>query len=74
MNPVEKLDKLVDEFCGIIHNAILNGKTNKEDLLDESWDCADIVIDEAIQEANELDRLRFWTQVKQQLWQRRKKK
>lgn len=74
MTPKEKLDKLVDEFCGIIHNAILNGKTNKEDLLDESWDCMDIVIDETIQEANELDRLRFWTQVKQQLWQRRKKK
>ena len=74
MTPGEKLDKLVDEFCGIIHNAILNGKTKKEDLLDESWDCMDIVIDETIQEANELDRLRFWTQVKDELWQRRKKK
>lgn len=74
MNPIQKLDKLVDEFCFIIQNAILNNKSNKEDLLDEAWDCTDVVLDEMIEEANELDRLRFWTQVKQQLWQRRKNK
>lgn len=70
MTPKEKVDQLVDEF----YNFVFNPEGHHDEMLDDAIDCCDKVADEVIKEIVELDRLRFWTQVKQQLWQRRKKK
>lgn len=70
MTAKEKVDQLVDDF----YNFVFNPEGNQDEMLDETIDCCDKVADEVIKETNELDRLRFWKQVKDELWQRRKKK
>ena len=66
MKVTQKIDQLVEEFYNIMFNVELHD--------DQIIDCCDKVVDEVIKETNELDRLRFWKQVKDELWQRRKKK
>ena len=66
MTPIQKVDQLVEDFYNFMFNVELNN--------DQIIDCCDKVADEIIKETNELDRLRFWKQVKDELWQRRKKK
>lgn len=66
MTAKEKVDQLVDDFYNFMFNVELQD--------DQLIDCCDKVADEIIKETVELDRLRFWKQVKDELWQRRKKK
>jgi hypothetical protein len=66
MTPKEKVDKLVEDFYNFMFNVELQDN--------QIIDCCDKVADEVIKETNELERLRFWIQVKDELWQRRKKK
>jgi hypothetical protein len=70
MTPIQKVDQLVEDF----YNFVFNPEGNQDEMLDDAIDCCDKVADEIIKETNELDRLRFWKQVKDELWQRRKKK
>jgi hypothetical protein len=66
MTPKEKADKLVEDFYNFMFNVELQDN--------QIIDCCDKVADEVIKETSELERLRFWKQVKDELWQRRKKK
>jgi hypothetical protein len=66
MTPIQKVDQLVEDFYNFMFNVELHN--------DQIIDCCDKVADEIIKETVELDRLRFWKQVKDELWQRRKKK
>jgi hypothetical protein len=66
MTPKEKVDKLVEDFYNFMFNVELQDN--------QIIDCCDKVADEVIKETSELERLRFWKQVKDELWQRRKKK
>ena len=70
MTAKEKVDQLVDEF----YNFVFNPEGHRDEMLDDAINCCDKVADEVIKETNELERLRFWKQVKDELWQRRKKK
>lgn len=70
MTPKEKVDQLVDEF----YNFVFNPEGYNDEMLDDTINCCDKVADEVIKEINELERLTFWKQVKDELWQRRKKK
>ncbi len=70
MTPIQKVDQLVEDF----YNFVFNPEGNQDEMLDDAIDCCDKVADEIIKETVELDRLRFWKQVKDELWQRRKKK
>ncbi len=70
MTPIQKVDQLVEDF----YNFVFNPEGNQDEMLDDAIDCCGKVADEIIKETNELDRLRFWKQVKDELWQRRKKK
>jgi hypothetical protein len=70
MTPKEKVDQLVDEF----YNFVFNPEGYHDEMLDDTINCCDKVADEVIKEINELERLTFWKQVKDELWQRRKKK
>jgi hypothetical protein len=66
MKVTQKIDQLVEEFYNIMFNVELHD--------DQIIDCCDKVVDEVIKETNELERLTFWKQVKDELWRRRKKK
>lgn len=66
MTPKEKVDQLVEDFYNFMFNVEIQN--------DQLIDCCDKVADEVIKEINELERLTFWKQVKDELWQRRKKK
>ena len=66
MTPKEKVDQLVEDFYNFMFNVELQN--------DQLIDCCDKVADEVIKETNELERLTFWKQVKDELWLRRKKK
>ena len=66
MTPIEKVDQLVEDFYNFMFNVELHN--------DQIIDCCNKAADEVIKETNELERLRFWKQVKDELWQRRKKK
>lgn len=66
MTVKEKVDQLVEDFYGFMFNVEVKD--------DQIIDCCDKVADEVIKETSELERLTFWKQVKDELWQRRKKK
>jgi hypothetical protein len=66
MTPIQKVDQLVEDFYNFMFNVELHNN--------QIIDCCDKLADEIIKETVELDRLRFWKQVKDELWQRRKKK
>ncbi len=66
MTVKEKVDELVNDFYEFMFNVEVHD--------DQLIDCCDKVADEVIKETTELERLTFWTQVKKELWQRRKKK
>jgi hypothetical protein len=66
MTVKEKVDQLVEDFYGFMFNVEVKD--------DQIIDCCDKVADEVIKETSELEKLTFWKQVKDELWQRRKKK
>jgi hypothetical protein len=66
MTVKEKVDKLVEDFYNFMFNVEIHN--------DQIIDCCDKVADEVIKETSELEKLTFWKQVKDELWQRRKKK
>ena len=66
MTPKEKVDNLINDFYNFMFNVELQD--------DQLIDCCNKVADEVIKETLDLDTLRFWKQVKDELCLRRKNK
>lgn len=72
MKPLQKANNIIEKLMDIDLNPLEeHGKFLNND---EARIVALIAVDELIEEAIELDRLKFWTQVKREIWQRRRKK
>lgn len=70
MSPSQKADDLIEEF----YNFIFSPERYQDEIIDDTIDCCEVIVDEIIKEVTELEKLTFWKQVKDELWQRRKKK